>query len=81
MPVKLQIVGMKRNKGTSKRTGKPFDICDVYFLYEDRFIDGMGAGKWKFDGPRIDAKDIRVGDMVDALLFFKDYEIDRVYIM
>lgn len=81
MPVKLQIVGIKRNKGTSKRTGKAFDMCDVHFLYEDRFVEGMAAGKWTFDGSRIDEKDIRVGDFVDALLFFKNYELDRVYIM
>ena len=81
MPVKIQIVGMKRNKGTSKRTNKAFDLCDVYFLYEDKFVEGMACGKTTMDGSKVDEKDIRVGDFLEALLFFRNYALDRVYVL
>lgn len=79
MPCKLQIVGMKRNKGVSTRTNKPYDMCDVYFLYEDRYVDGMACCKWTFPGARVEG--LSVGDFVEALLFFKNFEVERVYIL
>lgn len=81
MPVKIQIVGLKRNKGVSKRTNKAFDLCDVHFLYEDKYVDGMAAGKFTMDGAKVDEKDLRVGDCVEALLFYRNYEVDRVYVL
>lgn len=37
----IKVIGKQHRAGTSKKTGKPYDFSEVYFLGESRFVEGQ----------------------------------------
>lgn len=37
----IKVIGKQHCSGTSKKTGKPYDFSEVYFLGENRFVEGQ----------------------------------------
>lgn len=69
MRATIQIVGMgDRMTGTSKKTGKAYDIQNVSFLYPDKFTIGMKAATTVMDGAEVEALGgLRIGQEYDAV--------------
>lgn len=37
----IKVIGKQHRAGTSKKTGKPYDFSEVYFLGENRYVEGQ----------------------------------------
>lgn len=40
----MTVIGLKRLKGNSKRTGQPVDGCLIYFVFAERDTEGHACG-------------------------------------
>lgn len=70
----VKVVGMgTRRKGTSNRTGKPYDLCDVAIAFVNQFGDDAVAVA-AIDGPVMDKLGVQVGDQYDAVVNTINYK-------
>lgn len=70
----IEIVGLgNRMKGTSAKSGKPYDFQSVSFLYTDRFTTGQKAAACNMEGVDID----NVGGLVIGCFYPAVLDEDR----
>lgn len=43
------VIGRQRRTGTSKKTGKPYDFSEIYFLSTSPFVEGQVGDKCTVD--------------------------------
>ena len=81
MEVTIEIVGCgERRTGTGKN-GKPYDFVAIHFTYESKFVQGKAAGSVNVPGDKFEQFGLRVGSVVNCLMFFKNYQPDSVYLL
>lgn len=68
--MKITVVGKSHAKGTSKKTGKPYDFVELHYLGKDRNVDGQAAKRLTLDPTQIPYNDIRIG--ADYIVEFDD---------
>lgn len=70
----VNIVGVgERRTGTGKN-GKPYDIVNVAFTYDDKRMEGVNAGNCVINGADLDAHKIYPGAEVEVLLMYRNYQ-------
>ncbi len=57
----IKVIGKQHRAGTSKKTGKPYDFSEVYFLGEDRWVEGQVGQSCIVDPSQVPFAQIVVG--------------------
>ena len=65
--MQAKIVGKSRMKGTSKKTGKPYDGTSVYVIFKDDRVEGESTSNKFVDTNIIKYDDVKVGWIYDFI--------------
>lgn len=57
----IKVIGKQHRAGTSKKTGKPYDFSEIYFLGEDRYVEGKMGMSCIVDPSQVPFAQIVVG--------------------
>lgn len=63
----INVVGKERFRGTSKKTGNPYDFINIYYIGAARGVEGYRSESLMLDPKEFDYDVIRVGS---------DYQVD-----
>lgn len=81
METKIQIIGCGERKTGVGKNGKPYDFVNVHFAYATPYIEGKAVGSFMCPGDKFEQYGLCVGSEVNVLLFFRNFNIDRVYVL
>lgn len=81
METTIQIIGCGERKTGVGKNGKPYDFVNVHFTYENEYIEGKASGSFMCPGDKFEQYGLHVGSSVNVLLFFRNFNIDRVYVL
>lgn len=57
----INVIGKRHCSGTSKKSGKPFDFSEVFFIGQQRNVDGLAGLSFTVDPSVISFSEIVVG--------------------
>lgn len=57
----INVIGKRHCSGTSKKTGKPFDFSEVYYICQQRNIEGQAGLSFTVDPSVLPYSEIVVG--------------------
>lgn len=57
----IKVIGKQHRSGTSKKTGKPYDFSEVYFLGDNRYVEGQMGMSCIVDPAQVPFAQIVVG--------------------
>lgn len=57
----IKVIGKRHCSGTSKKSGKPFDFSEVFFIDQQRNVEGQVGLSFTVDSTVISYSDIVVG--------------------
>ena len=63
----VNVCGTHTFKGTSKKTGKPYDFVEIHFTFQDDNVTGLKCASATLDRGTIGQRDIIVGDDLDMV--------------
>ena len=80
MEVKITIVGCgKRISG--EKNGRTYDFVTCHFTYPDKYTDGVACGTFACPGEKFEQYQITPGTQLNAIVFFKNFRPDKVYVL
>lgn len=64
--MKIKVYGKSHMEGTSKKTGRPYNLNQIHYLGKSRFVEGLAAQTLFLDAIEYPYNTIRVGQEYDA---------------
>ena len=62
----IKVIGKRHCSGTSKKSGKPFDFSEVFFIGQQRNVEGLAGLSFTVDPTVISYPEIVVGGDYNA---------------
>lgn len=81
MEMQIEIIGCGERKTGIGKNGRPYDFVNCHFTYADKYTDGKACGSFMCPGERFEQYGVRPGVTLNAIVFFKNYAPDKVYIL
>lgn len=63
----INVIGKRHCSGTSKKSGKPFDFSEVFYLVQQRNIEGQAGHSFTVDPSVLSYPEIVVGADYNAV--------------